>query len=53
MALGGLVIITTVDFEKGYIFSDTLGGHLPEVDKDANTDKVEKDSNDEKVRVGV
>jgi len=41
MALCGLAIITTVDFEKGYIFSDTLGGHLPESDKDAKSETVE------------
>ena len=41
MALCGLAIITTVDLEKGYIFSDTLGGHLPESDKDAKSETVE------------
>ncbi len=48
MALSGLAIITTVDFDKGYMFSDTLGGHMPESDKDAKTDTVE---NVEKVGV--
>lgn len=38
MALAGLAIITTVDFEKGYIFADTMGGSLPENDKDAKND---------------
>jgi len=29
MALCGLVVITTVDFDKGYEFSDTNGGQVP------------------------
>jgi len=29
MALAGLVVITLVDFERGYQFSDTQGGKLP------------------------
>ena len=48
MALCGLAIITPVDFEKGYMFSDTLGGHMPESDKDSKTETVE---NVEKVGV--
>jgi len=29
MALAGLVVITFVDFERGYQYSDTQGGKLP------------------------
>lgn len=48
MALLGLVVITMVDFDKGYAFSDTQGGVLPASDRDTDRDpapdsaKIEK-----------
>ena len=43
MALAGLVLITMVDFDVGYAFSDSQGGSLPSNDKDADAKEKEKD----------
>ena len=43
MALAGLVVITMVDFDVGYAFSDSQGGSLPSNDKDADAKEKEKD----------